>query len=69
MRDHMIKNGMWNIFYLPDSCNENLSWDIFYNHAMFPLKHVSKMITELKADTTCIDTYGLQNLEWSGEFL
>ena len=63
MRDHMIKNGMWDMFYLPDPCNEDLSWDIFYNHSRFPLKHVTKMITEMKGDFTIIDAYGLQNLE------
>ena len=63
MRDHMIKNGLWDIFHLSDPCNENLSWDVFYNHSRFPLKHVMKMIANFKTDSALCDTYGLKNLE------
>ena len=65
----MIKNGMWDIFYLTDPCNPECKWDLFYNNSRFPLKYVVDLIQKTKNDPSACDTYGLQNLEWSGEYL
>ena len=28
-RENMIRNGMWDLFYLPDPCNKENKWDLF----------------------------------------
>jgi len=65
----MVKNGMWDIFYLADHCNKQQKWDLFYNHSRFPLNYMKKYVAEFKVDPNNCDTFGLQNLDWSGEYL
>ena len=69
VRNHMIKNGMWDMFFLPDPTNKDIKWDLFYNHSRFPLKTVIQIVENMKKDATVCDSFGLQNLEWSGEYL
>ena len=50
-REHMIRNGMWNIFYIIDSQNKEKEWDLLLHHSKFPLKYVKDLIQSLSEDS------------------
>ena len=62
----MIKQGMWDVFNIPATAGSK-SWDLFKDHDRLPFEHVKNHI-EVK-DETRADSYVIQNLNWSGEFL
>ena len=37
LREHMIRNEMWFVFSLPDSCNKYKRWDLLLHQSIFPL--------------------------------
>ena len=39
-REHMIRNGMWDVFYIADSQNKEKEWDLLLHHSKFPLEYV-----------------------------
>ena len=43
-REHMIRNGMWDIFSLPDPHNKDNKWDIILNQSIFPLEYVKRHV-------------------------
>ena len=44
MTSQQDKNGMGDIFYLPDPHNAAKSWDIFTNQYKFPMKYIKMYI-------------------------
>ena len=38
--EHMIRNGIWDVFSLPDSRNKEKRWDILLHQYRFPLEYV-----------------------------
>ena len=38
--EHMIRNGMWNVFYISDSQNKEKEWDLLLHHSKFTLEYV-----------------------------
>ena len=36
----MIRNGMWNVFYITNSQNKEKEWDLLLHHSKFPLECV-----------------------------
>ena len=67
-REHMIRNGMWNVSYITDSQNKEKEWDIFLNHSKFPLEYVKGLVQSLLKGSEA-DQYVVQNLTWSGVYL
>ena len=65
-RAHMIKHGLWDVFYIPDPKNSAVKWDLFRHLGKFPLTYVVTYVETLRSTA---DQYALHNLDWSGEFL
>ena len=67
-RDHMIRNEMWDVFYLPEPLNKYQRWDLLLHQPRFPLSYVKLHINTIhkvsKADQ-CV----FHNLPWSGVYL
>ena len=63
---HMIKNGMWDIFNMPDPRDPAKKWDLFYHLGRFPLRRVSAYIDTIRRTG---DKYVIDNLDWRGEYL
>ena len=47
-REHMIRNGMWNIFYNAEPQNKEKEWDLLLHHSKFPLEYVKGLIQSLR---------------------
>ena len=45
------------------------SWDLFKDYGRLPFEHVKNHIEVLRKDETRADSYVIQNLNWSGQFL
>ena len=64
----MIKNGMWDVFSLPDPRNKEKRWDLLLYKSRFLLEyvkiHVQSLLKGYEADQ-CV----VQNLTWSGVYL
>ena len=56
----MIRNGMWNVFFITEPQNKEKEWDILLHHSKFPLEYVKGSEA---------DQYISQNLTWSGVYL
>ena len=67
-REHMIMNGMWGLFYLPDPCNKDKKWEILLHQSIFPLDYV-KLHVQILHKGSEADQYVVQNLTWSGVYL
>ena len=39
-REHMIRNGMWDVFSNTDPQNKNKEWDLRLHQTIFPLEYV-----------------------------
>ena len=50
IRQHVVKYGMWGIFYLPDPIDKAKSWDLFKNQSIFPLDYVREIISYQKSN-------------------
>ena len=64
----MIRNGMWNVFYIRDSQNKEKEWDLILHHSKFPLEYVKIHVRSLLKGSEA-DLYIVQNLTWSGVYL
>ena len=66
--DHMVRNGMWCVFYLPVPRNKDRNWEIILDHCWFisnyTKRHVKTLWKVLKADQDVV-----QKLKWSGVYL
>ena len=40
-REHMIRNGMWDVLYLLDPRNKENRWDLLLRQSRFPLEYVN----------------------------
>ena len=67
-REHMIRNGMWNIFYIADSQNKFREWDLLLQHYKFTLEYVTGLVQSL-LKVLKADQYIVQNLTCSGLYL
>ena len=64
-REHMIRNGMWNVFYITNSQKKEKEWDLLLHHSKFPLEYVKSHVQSLLKGSEA-DQYIVQNLTWSG---
>ena len=64
-REHMIRNGMCNVFYITDSQNKEKEWDLLLHHSKFPLEYVKRHVQSLLKGSEA-DHYIVQNLTCSG---
>ena len=62
-RDNMINNGMWDVFYLPDSHNKQKRWDLLLHQSIFHLEFVKRHVQSLLKGFE-VDQYVLQKLTW-----
>ena len=67
-REHMINNGMWDVFSLPDPRNKEKRWDLLLHQSRFPLDYVKSHVQSLLKGSEA-DQYVVQNLTWSGVYL
>ena len=66
--EHMIRNGMWDVFSLPKHCKKENNWYLLLNHSLFPLYYLGRHINIFKKSSEA-DQYVVQNLIWSGVYL
>ena len=66
-RDHMIRNGMWDIVYLTDPCNKYKTWYLLIHKYTFTLDYVKLHVNSLHKVYKA-DKYMVRNLTWSGEY-
>ena len=66
-REHMIRNGMWNVFYIAEPQNKEKECDLLLHHSKFPLEYVKGLIQSLLKGSE-VDQYIVQNLTWSGVY-
>ena len=64
----MIRNGMWNVFYITDSQNKEKEWDLLLHHSKFPLEYVKGLVQSLLKGSEA-DQYIDQNLTCSGVYM
>ena len=67
-REHMTRNGMWNVFYIAEPQNKEKVWDLLLHHSKFPLEYAKGLIQSLLKGSE-VDQYIVQNLTWSGVYL
>ena len=65
-RKHMISQGMWDVFSIPDPKNKQVKWDLFSHLGRLPLDAISQHVKDLRANA---DKYIIDNLDWSGDYL
>ena len=46
-REHMIRNGMWDVFSLPDPRNKEKRWDLLIHQSIFSLEYVKRHVQSL----------------------
>ena len=66
--EYMIRNGMWDVFSLPDPRNKEKRWDLLLHQSKFPLENVKHHVKSLLKGSEA-DQYVVQNLTWSGVYL
>ena len=64
----MIRNGMWDVFFITDPQNKEKEWDLLLHQSIFLLKYVKRHVQSLQKDSEA-DQYVVQNLTWSGVYL
>ena len=64
----MIRNGVWNVFYIAEPQNKEKEWDLLLHHTKFPLEYVKGLIQSLLKGSE-VNQYIVQNLTWSGVYL
>ena len=67
-REHMIRNGMWDLFSLPDPLNKEKKWYILLHWSIFTLGYVKRHVQSLQKGSEA-DRYVVHNLTWSGVYL
>ena len=60
-REHMINNGMWDVFSLPDPRNKEKRWDLLLHQSRFPLDYGKSHVQSLLKGSEA-DQYVVQNL-------
>ena len=60
-REHMIRNGMWDVFSLPDPRNKEKRWYILLHKSIFPLEYVKLHVQSLLKGSEA-DQYVVKNL-------
>ena len=68
LRKHMIDNGMFHLFLMPDPIIPNKTYDLFRNHSRFTLDQV-KDYHAIRENNNEVDNYELQNLTYSGIYI
>ena len=66
--EHMINNGMWDVFSLTDPRNKENRWDLLLHQSRFPLEYIKSHVHSLLKGSEA-DQYVVQNLTWSGVYL
>ena len=56
---------MWNVFYITDSQNKDMEWDLLLHHSKFPLEYVKGFVQSLLKGSEA-DQYIVQILTTSG---
>ena len=67
-REHMINNGMWDVFSLPDPSNKEKRWDILLHQSTFTLNYVKRHVQSLLKGSEA-DQFVVHTLRWSGVYL
>ena len=67
-REHMIRNGIWGVFYLPDPHSKYKKWDILIHQSRYPLDHMKIHVQSIQKVYEA-DQYVVQNLTWSGVYI
>ena len=67
-REHMIRNGMWDVFALPDPRNKKKKWDLLLHQSRFTLEYLKRHVQSIHKGSEA-DQYVIQNLMWSGVYL
>ena len=62
-REHMIRNGIWDVFSLPDPCNKDKKWDLILHKYQFPLEYTKNHVKILHKGYKA-GHYVVQNLTW-----
>ena len=64
----MIRNGIWYVFSLTDSFNNEKKWLLLLNQSRFPLEYVKRHVNILQKVSES-DQYVVHNLMWSVVYL
>ena len=67
-REHMITNGMWDVFSIIDPRNKYNKWYLLLHQYIFTLEYVKLHVQSIQKDSDA-DQYVVQNLTWSGVYL
>ena len=68
MCEHIIRNGMWDVFSLPDPHNKEKKLYILLNNSIFHLYYLKLHVQSLHEGSK-EDQYAVQKLTWSGVYL
>ena len=50
-REHIIRNGMWDVFSIKDPQNKEKEWDLLQHQYIFPLECVKRHVHSIKKDS------------------
>ena len=64
----MIRNGIWDVFSLPDPRNTDKKWNLLLHQSIFPLEYV-KCHVQIVQKGSKADHYVVQNLAWPVVYL
>ena len=67
-RERIIRNGMWDVFSLPDPCNKEKKWDILLHQSRFTFEYVKCHVQSLQKGSEA-DYYVVRKLTCSGVYL
>ena len=67
-REHMINNGMWYVFSIPDPLNKEKRWDLLLHQSIFRFYYVKSYVQSVLKGSEAYQ-YVVQNLTWSGVYL
>ena len=60
-REHMFRNGIWDVFFLPDPRNKEKKWDLLLHQSRFLYEYVKRHVQSLQRVSE-VDQYVVQNL-------
>ena len=66
--EHIITNGMWDVFSPPYPRNKDKKWDLLLHQSIFPLESMKLHLHSLRKGSEA-DQYVVQNLMWSGVYM
>ena len=67
-REHMLRNGIWGFFSLPDPPNKYKKWDILLQQYIFILDWIKHHVKSIHKGSKS-DEYVVHNMTWSGVYL